>query len=381
MKIRFRLTKVGVLLASTLLSLLLAESLVRLLAPQDGIVPFTDLVHGINAPRPAVRGRHRVPETFDVQVSFTSQRFRGRQEFSTSPAPRVLRLAFLGDSFTFGFGADDDETYPAQLQRILQNRVSEGESLFTTVEVLNAGYPGTGTGEQACWYDLWVKRFQPHIVILNVHFTDVENDLHVPVFVLHDDGTVSPRPAAELPTVSSLHRLLRATLNATFLYPFLAQHSHLFVLVRNFLSRVVGFTHWRETDPSAFISPNPGKRFTETGLPLLVGEITWLSNQVKAQGGKLLVVFIPNPETVYSPKDPASEGIHRRSKAILNLLRSLSIREGIPFFDPTPTLREAVHSAGISLYYSGRDDHFNPLGYQTLAKGVAAFLTARGIVP
>lgn len=358
----------------------------RFFYPQECVVPYTDLIEGINAPRPAVEGRHSLPGVFDVKVSFSRQRFRGQEEFSRQPAPGALRLAFLGDSFTFGFGANDEETYPAQLRLILQRELSKsGQFRFSKIEILNAGFPGTGTGEQALWYQRWVKEFHPQIVILNVHFTDVENDLQVPVFALQGNGEVSPRPAEELPKIGSIHRVFREAMNAIPVYSFLAQHSHLFVLLRNAATRLAGITSsiaGGDFSVAPYVSPYPGGGFYRKGLPLTAGEIVWLNGQVKSEGGKLVVVFVPNKEIVYAlNRRPASEGVRRRTEAILVMLEEVCRREAIPLLDPTPLLRSSANSAGRQLYYSGRDEHLNPFGNRTFAQSVATLLTARKLLP
>jgi PIN domain nuclease of toxin-antitoxin system len=150
------LSRLALLVFSILLGLLIAEGLVRVFMPQSVAVPLQDEINGVTAPRPNVRGRHAIPNTFDVTVSISSQRFRGRRDFTAKPERGVLRIAVLGDSFTFGIGANDDETYPAVLQQLLQERLARTGS-YQGVEVLNAGVGGTGTGEQALWYEVFLS--------------------------------------------------------------------------------------------------------------------------------------------------------------------------------------------------------------------------------
>ena len=46
----------------------------------------------------------------------------------------AFRILVLGDSFTFGYGVENDETYSVQLQNLLNERLDR------TVEVVNAGF-------------------------------------------------------------------------------------------------------------------------------------------------------------------------------------------------------------------------------------------------
>lgn len=80
--------------------------------------------------------------TFDAdgvqrRVSTNSLGHRGR-ELSPEPAPGAFRVACLGGSSTFGYGASsDDTTYPAVLERLL-SAAAPGRR----VEVFNAGVQG-----------------------------------------------------------------------------------------------------------------------------------------------------------------------------------------------------------------------------------------------
>src|SRR4030095_2721035 len=103
-------------------------------------------------------GRYAVPGVFDTTVTINSQRLRSETEYGFEPPAEVTRIAVLGDSFTFGIGANEPETYPAQLERKLRETAR--------VQVINAGVGGTGTGEQARRFDLFVKQFYAHIVVL-----------------------------------------------------------------------------------------------------------------------------------------------------------------------------------------------------------------------
>ena len=109
-----------------------------------------------------------MPNTWDTVVHVSDQRFRGQTSFAVTPPPGTLRIACLGDSFTFGTGVGDEETYAAYLAGFLAERYPSSGP----IEVINAGIEATGTGEQALWYETWVRRFRPHLVILAITTSD-----------------------------------------------------------------------------------------------------------------------------------------------------------------------------------------------------------------
>jgi len=101
-----------------------------------------------------------------VSVHLNSLGFRTR-EFSPVKPPGTVRVLCVGGSTTFA-GRSDEETYPAQLERMLQARFPS----LGLVEVLNLGISGTRS-------DYWLQRreklfaFQPDLVV-SFHFV---NDL------------------------------------------------------------------------------------------------------------------------------------------------------------------------------------------------------------
>jgi hypothetical protein len=218
---------------------MMAEGVVRLFSPQAVCVPWQGELSGVMAPLPNVRGRFAIPDTFETIISFNSQRFRGLREYSQIPARGITRIATLGDSFTFGVGANDDETYPARLEQRLNTRLSGGRQRGK-FEVINASNAGSGTGDQALYFSIWVARFQPHIVILNVHANDVDDDFARKMFVADDKGNVVPRPQKELASADTGLRRLRGIVNAVPFYSFLAQHSQLLQFVRSVGTQGIG---------------------------------------------------------------------------------------------------------------------------------------------
>jgi lysophospholipase L1-like esterase len=366
-------------LCGILVGLLLAEIVVRIAAPQELVVPWNDDINGVANILPNTRGRIAMPGAFDTTISVNSQRFRGRKEFQSEPNPGVIRLVMLGDSFTFGWGANDEESYPAQLEQILGDSLGPGR-----VEVINAGVPGIGTGEEAFYYEVWVKRFHPHVVVLGVYSNDVDDDLARSPFSLDESGRVSLRPTQEVaPAARRLHTIRRAV----YALPgvsWLFQHSQVVNLMRMML--------WMGTKSSAegasTTRPIPSQiegvreRYHEKGLPLMMGEVVWLNERVQGSGAKLVVVFLPPRAAVYPSSELQADDMPWKSQAIAASLNEVCSEHGIAFADLTPQVREQAGRLLQPLYYhvGQRDRHPNPEGYRVLANGVAGFLIRTGIV-
>lgn len=79
----------------------------------------------------------------------------------------TLRIVCLGDSFTFGEGVREEQTYPAMLQGMLDHRMVPGP-----VEVINAGVQGYGTLEELYLFGLVCDPLQPDVVTLGFVLND-----------------------------------------------------------------------------------------------------------------------------------------------------------------------------------------------------------------
>ncbi|MCP4810064.1 MAG: hypothetical protein GY913_36255 [Proteobacteria bacterium] len=82
----------------------------------------------------------RITRTRDFLVNSNANRLRGGP-IQTAPA---YRIACLGDSVTFGWGVEDDEAWPAVLQRQL---VAQG----IDAECLNVGVPAQSVEAMSAW--------------------------------------------------------------------------------------------------------------------------------------------------------------------------------------------------------------------------------------
>jgi len=82
------------------------------------------------------------------------------------------RILVLGDSCTFGLGVGNDETYPARLERLLNDRVP-GERRF---EVFNAGVPGYAAWQGARYLAARGMKLEPNLVIACFGNNDIVPD-------------------------------------------------------------------------------------------------------------------------------------------------------------------------------------------------------------
>jgi lysophospholipase L1-like esterase len=100
----------------------------------------------------------QVADEYSVRVTTNALGLRGAAA-TARKAPDVYRILVIGDSFVFGYGVEDWETFPARLQ-------TELEGQGHRVEVLNAGVPGWSTDSYLVYLREHGFPLDPDLVIL-----------------------------------------------------------------------------------------------------------------------------------------------------------------------------------------------------------------------
>jgi hypothetical protein len=94
---------------------------------------------------------------FDVNINALG--FRGKN-FSPAKKAGVFRIMIFGGSNTFGMNVNDEDTYPAQMQKIFD------EKYPGKVEVWNAGMCAYVMSQDVAYAESVIKKFDPDLVIL-----------------------------------------------------------------------------------------------------------------------------------------------------------------------------------------------------------------------
>ena len=187
---------------------------------------------------PNWRGEHR---HFDFNARYAINDFGFRADAKFTIPSQGKRYAVVGDSFAFGLGVNDDETFV--------HRLNESATLGATF--LNFSVPGYSTDQEALLIEQSVFEFKPDVVMLVVYLANdlfdnlypfpLQGNLPKPRFILAADGLqlnsvpqpTERKPAAlaalDLPTV-----VLEANSRAAGLIGRLERHS--------VLARVAGET-------------------------------------------------------------------------------------------------------------------------------------------
>ncbi|MCA9436846.1 MAG: hypothetical protein KC978_13765 [Candidatus Omnitrophica bacterium] len=122
------------------------------------------------------------------EIPINNQGFRGKDWPRAHPVDDYLRILVVGDSCVFGWGADADESFPEQMEKILNS----DSRLSTPVDVMNAGTPGHSSYQALQVLKYWAKEYDPDWVIPFVGSNDAlpcvgRNDLEL--------ARIPPKPA------------------------------------------------------------------------------------------------------------------------------------------------------------------------------------------
>jgi hypothetical protein len=323
--------KVALALLSSVVSLLLLELLLALFhasfAPPPLYPGDAEPVHDQTSdpfigwkmpPSTVVSGT-----TADYTVSYTSNSLGFRATRDLDAASISAPIVFLGDSYTFGSGVKDDETF-----------VSLVELKLGGAPCLNMGIGAFGVDQMWMTLRHYALPLEPRAVVLSFIVNDLDRSLSVyrfggvwrekPTFCL-DHGGLVPLTAANSP--SGLCR-------------FVERHSRLVAL-------------WRKAENSISKDYPIGYRWR-----LNRAIFQAIRDDCAHAGVPLLVLHIP---------------VNRRHP--VPMLKPEFAKMGIPFEDLTDQLSPDADS----LYYP-RDHHLNAAGHRWVAQHVHRLLLGCGLM-
>lgn len=343
------------LVAGAGFGLLLAELLVRVVAPQ---------LHPIHPPgmyvedpelgyalAPGFEGLLERTEFRDT-IKVGPSGFRGVHVTGDAGASDSLTVFVLGDSQAFGFGVLQHETFSARLAAIMAERRAG-----TIVRVINGGIPGYGTADQLALLRARGPTIRPDVVV--VQFLSVndlqENSAPAREWAVVEDGMLTSRGSDAHAMATWPRRVHR----------WITGHSHLAHLVSN----VAGYWLMR----GGFADARGalwGEDFTAEQARLgrrLLSEVTSVADSL---GARALLLYTTGQISVLQEdyQDLPSRAV----------VAAAADSAGVPWVDVTRHLRQRADRE--QLYYP-INGHWTTTGHQAVAEIVADQLDRIGVRP
>ena len=359
------------LLLASVVAILVVELAVRVFWPHRVRTPFAlDDPRFLYRNEPSLAGYQTEPGEFGYGFTVNSLGFRG-PEIAAEPPPRVLRILCVGDSFTWGTGVEDDETYPAQLARILSDDLPE-----QPVEVVNAGVMSWGVSQYYRW-------------ILEEGF-DLDPDVIV-IAMYHDDwmqsllGLVTEGPDGTLQTEDRVFdqlRTQRALLGSIPGFRWMMTNSQLLNWVRDSMRSQGSWPP--ETDAFSKVGEDLSgplgaeererKERERKQKAFRLAEKMLLELALESSARKIPVVlaWIPDRLTIRAIMEEREAPHPDNDAAKFALQKTLAV-QGVRLVDPRDEIVAELEPTGMDVYelYFRRDGHFYPRGYEILAEVVA----------
>jgi lysophospholipase L1-like esterase len=246
---------------------------------------------------------------------------------ATKPSD-VTRIMTMGCSTTYGWGVDDDESYPARLEALLRQ---EG---YRSTEVINAGQPGY-TSFQGRW--LWetvAHKYKPDIVLLG--------------FVVQD---------ARRAQYSDLSQALQQG-NAEFLKYNVLYKWRLYLALKSLRDKDLIRSKERDEEGTKGVFRVSHQQYLDN--------LRALRSEIEASGGQVVHFGYPLER----------EGYTRQHRIVLRIEAE---REGLSHFDPSSTIERLTQHS--ELYFPSDKGHANAAGNDEIARLVLKFLEGSGLLP
>jgi lysophospholipase L1-like esterase len=379
-------SKLFLILLGLVLGLVFAEGLLRLvdISRLQGVLKsfkgpsYVNTTHELfgwalvpNAEFTFESERHK---EFKVQVKINSKGIRDR-EYDYQKTPGTFRILVLGDSFSAAFQVPLEETW----HELLESRL--GQTSPCRIEIVNAGMPGWGTGQELLYYRHEGYKYDPDLILLQIFANDVYDNypdrigpgqkLEKPLFFLNREQlelkNFPYRPAGIEPGGSRVYKLVKFLLRPR--------------------------ARWTPQSPSQpppplfMYSANDYLRLHEAPWRLTMRLMQELNAETAKHGAKLAAFYIPEKRQI----DPAGRlELLQRYPETTDLKWNLDNpnmrigaflqQQGVPYFDLTSYFREELSKTGLALHFL-RDKHLNPAGNRRTSELLHPWLQKQILCP
>lgn len=312
------------------------------------------------------------------------------REISPKTNNTVWRIIILGDSFAFANGVSNQDTFPTQVESILNS------SLPGKYETINAGVEGYGNVQEL----LLMKRLAADnitgdIYVLMVFINDILDNL----CLSYDNATenlVQPKYDLNANNELVLKRAPQKVINDSSNLVSVKEKRHNIILfdtlkiqLQSFLQAnpyLLGLLNKMGFDAKfprlpGLVNGWYNEGVLKRGIPLLRQSIKEIKNEAEKHHGKLYVNLIPSPLQVYPntygpllektfPNNVLVERWLRDKLAPQRFVREICEELQIPFLDLYPIL----YGNNKKKLYIPNEGHFTEEGHAIVAVSLANFI-------
>ncbi len=333
---------------------------------------------GLLMPNPTQSGSYRLKPNASLStkinnkdVLFVTNSFGMRNpEISMEKQEGVRRVAFLGDSFTFGLWATSDEaSYVGTVRKAFKG---------ASVEVLNFGVGGYGLDDMHLLLKEVVSGFEPDFVVVGIFTGNDFRDTYLGLdkYLIQPNGTSDWNNQvvdAKIPE-EYRKRKKRADPVDHFLRKFeiINIFRSIFEDSQNGVAKKLEYIDVDETrfKSYTFWSQSDYPSVANAAVDLSLSQLNSINQWACMNDATLLVVSIPYREQVYVEHLSSKRYDAARPQVFVEDFAS---RKNIGYLDLLPALRKIVQEEGLELYERG-DIHFSNLGHKKAGEIISTWI-------
>ncbi|MBE9560138.1 MAG: SGNH/GDSL hydrolase family protein [Proteobacteria bacterium] len=300
--------------------------------------------------KPYWSGKHHHYD-YDVTYNINENGFRG-----SDVSVDAIEYAVVGDSFSFGLGVDDDETFTA----LLNTGKDQKKHYY------NYSVPGYSTDQQLLLINKFKDEISKNVLLIVYLGNDIFDNMRdyplqaehgKPYFSLNNNKLqlentpvpLVPKPAeARKDSISNI--VLANDDSGNAFSDWLSQLE---------ISRRLGMLYKKTVLTDSAMEP----RFAEP-LNLFITLVYEMEKLIKKNDGRLDVVLLPGRSYVEQPESLSAQYQEYFRKNIISLLDAAP---SIKVMDMAVHLRELHHKGKRNLYYPN-EGHLTPLGHRYVAE-------------
>lgn len=284
-------------------------------------------------------------------VKTNSLGLRSLKEIPEKKPSDTINILCLGDSFTFGYGVNDTETYPYYLEQILNDRM-EGN-----YNVINAGFAdGWGTDTEYLFLKSKIKRLEPDIVLLGVLYANDLYDVWKNKWVTDEKGL----PEDIIHVGSRIPR-------------FIKHHSGIYQFLRGRLARKVSIFLQRDTEEKEYIKSDGPFPFVQKTWDKMEQLFLEMRNITEENNAKFIVLVFPTMDDVLDIESP----LYEVEITIYNKLREFCDREDFETLDLLKVFKKYSEDKVVSMHIP-KDGHWSEVGTKACAEELYNYFILNG---
>jgi hypothetical protein len=347
------------IILGTLWALFAGEMFLRVFAPQPLMprsVTATDFGIRINTPNDEYWQKSR---EVSVRIHINSQGIRADEDIPLTKPPGVQRIVILGDSYGLGYEVNLEDAFTTRMADRLN-------AAGRRVQIVNLSVSGFGNAEELLMLQHRGFAFDPDLVLLAWHPTDLGDNVDSHLFALKDGQLVRDHPAY-LPGVRTRRRL-----EAIPGYRWMERNSQLYTFLREktagkleeFLAGNAYVPKWKQLAGSLPPTTAP------TGPPsdadrLAVALLKEIQDECAQRGIKLLMLDVP---TRFSRTDFLDEFPYTAAHRVAD-------------FDVISPLESFKAYYGQKLFWEEGYFHFTPLACRVVGHLLADHILKNQLLP